>query len=385
MRFLSLLFLGLLAALPVRAEPTTLMTALDLMPAEEAWWGESRLVGIVDIAALKEVSGVREDVSFADFAQHKLGEDDELAVTSLLWRLHADVSFREYLLASAEIWPARLGFEFLDLDWASEIGNPPRRLLYLAGTGVLQGESLNLLADWGLAPVERDGTTVWVRGESDYGQDLKNRDPGFPFWGWLGSSVRLYRTDAALVAARSWTDLDLALAVERGTAQSLADVPRFRLAAEVAAHPDYSQGAVLQMTFVDQRLGQGGVGPTPEGLPPYDLLAFADREDASGHQLVLVLSYGTDAQTAAAAAAALPEKLAAYRDKAGKSLAERFPGLAVTATALETENGAAAVAVLSIPTLPVKVEGKVANRSLLYAQFLRMLWSRDLGFLAPRG
>jgi hypothetical protein len=139
------------------------------------------------------------------------------------------------------------------------------------------------------------------------------------------------------------------------------------------------------MTFVDQTVGEGALAPAPDGLPPFELLAFADREDATGHQVVLVLTYGSDAETAAAVSDRLPAAVAAYRDQGGKSLAERFPGLKVTATPLETEQGAAAVLRLATPPEPVKTEsGKVNNRSRLYAHILRMLYSRDLGFLAPR-
>jgi hypothetical protein len=139
------------------------------------------------------------------------------------------------------------------------------------------------------------------------------------------------------------------------------------------------------MSFVDQSVGVGGVAPVPDGLPPFELLAFADREDATGHQVVLVLTYGSDAETAAVVADRLVAAVAGYRDQGGRSLAERFPGLEVTATPLETEQGAAAVLRLATPPEPLKNEhGKINNRSRLYAQLLRMLYSRDLGFLAPR-
>ncbi|HKY94506.1 MAG TPA: hypothetical protein VJL84_04335, partial [Kiloniellales bacterium] len=378
------LILALLAALPARAETSTVLTALEQIPADPALWAEARIVDVVDVAALKQVSGVAQTVRFTDFAGHKLSEPDELAATSLLWRLQSSANFVQYALTGAETWPKTLGVDFFQLDWFTEAGTPPQTILLLGGAALPRGEGLVVLQGAGLQPVQRQGVIAWAKGEQDNGQDLMSRDPGFPFWGWLGMSVRLFRGEDALVGARSWVNFDLALAVERGEADSLADLPRFRLAAEAAGHADYSAGPILQMTFLDQALGEGPIAPDPQGLPPYDLLAFADREDASGHQLVLVLSYGADAETAAAVAARLPDRFAAYRDKGGKGLAERFPGLGVETTALETDNGAAVVAVLSLPPLPVEAEGKVLNRSPLYGHFLRMLWNRDLGFLAPR-
>ena len=386
MRFLTLLFALLLAALPARGEPATILAALAQIPADPDWWGKTRTVDIVDLAALRQVSGVGSDVTLTAFAEHRLSPADELAATSLLWRLHGTVGFRDYLLAGAALWPEQLGLDFLELGWFSEPGTPPRVLLLLGGEALPRDAALAVLGQAGFMPVEHDGITAWAKGEKDFGQDLRNRAPGFPFWGWLGMSARLFRGEAALVGARSWADLDLALAVERGEAESLADLPRFRLAAEALAHADYSAGPVLQVTFLDQAHGEGVLAAAPDGLPPFELFAFADREDASGQQVVLVLSYGTDAATAAAAADALAERLTQYKDSKGATLAERFPGLTVEPTLLESKTGAAAVVRLATPPEPAKSEsGKVNNRSRLYAHFLRMLYSRDLGFLAPRG
>lgn len=387
MRFLLLVLLGLIATLPVRAEPSTLLTALDQIPADPALWGNTRIVDMVDLDALKQVAGVNDGVRFTDFAARKLGEADEAAVTTLVWRLHSASSFIPYLLTGAENWPKQLGVDFLQLDWFSESGTPPNALLLLGGEAVPQGEGLAVLKDAGLATAERGGVTAWAKGENDNAIDMMGRDPGFPFWGWLGMSVRLFRGEDALVGTRSWADFDLALAVERGEADSLADLPRFQLAAEVLGHPDYSAGPVLQATFVDETFGAGAIGlaPAADGLPPFELLAFADREDASGHQVVLVLTYGIDAATAAVAADRLAARIAAYKDQGGKSLAESFPELTVTTMPLETASGAAAVARFAIPALPLRLEGQVVNRSILYAHFIRMLYSRDLGFLAPGG
>ena len=389
MRLLSLLLLGLLAALPARAEndkePATLLTALGQIPADPAWWGDIRVVDIVDLAALRQISGVGPSVTLADFADKRLSDADELAATSLLWRLSTAAGFVPYLLTGATVWQEQLGVDFLALDWFTQPGTPPRTLLILGGGAAREGAALVALSAASLAPVERGGTVVWFKNDNDYGQDIKNREPGFPFWGMLGSAVRIFRGEHALVGARSWPDLDLALAVERDEADSLADLPRYRLAAAAAGHVDYSSGPILQMTFIDQAVGRG-IGTRADGLPPYELLAFADREDASGHHVVLVLTYGTDAETAAAVAALLPERLSAWRDKGGTGIADRFPGLSVKAAPLKTEDGAAAVAVLSMPPLPVMTEnGKVQNRSLLYGLFQRMLWTNDIVFLAPRG
>jgi len=388
MRLLSLFLLALLAAVPARAEPAadagTVIAILEQVPADPAWWGKSRVFDLGDLAALKQVSGVRDGISMAQFIKKTLPKEDMQAVTSLLWRFHVGVGFREYLLQAGG-WSEQLGFDFLDLAWVSQPGGPPNDLLLLGGAALPTGEALAKLAAFGLQPVERGGATVWSKGE-DNSIDVKNRFVDFPFWGWLGSAARVFRVEAALVGTRNWASVDAALAVQRGEAESLADLPAYRLAADAAGRPDFSQGAVLQMTFVDPSIGADvlGVAPRADGLPPYALFAFADREDASGHQVLLVLVYEGKAP-AAEAAALLPGAIAGARNSQGASLADRFPGLTVEVATLGTADGAAVVARLATPPEPVLVDGKVSNRSRLYAYVQRMLYQRDLGFLAPRG
>jgi len=380
----ALLALGLaLTATAARAESATVLTVLEQIPADPALYGRLRLVDFADIAALKAAAGVPAELRLADLKS--LPEDQADTVIELLQRLSVSVQFRSYLLSGAAAWPTLVGVDFLELDWVAEPGFPPHWVLFLGGEAAPQGVELEALLAAGLTPLQYRGVPVWIKGE-DARIDLENRNTDFPFWGWLGTSVRIYRGEAALVGARAWADLDLALAVEQGRAESLADLPRFRLAAAAAADPALSAGPILQMTFVDESFGEGALGPPPAsaGLPPYGLLGVADRQDETGQQVVLAFTYATLAEAEAAlplAAAALE----AWRDRKGNALADRFPGLATATSVLQTADGTAAVLRLATPPEPARDKyGKPVNRSRLYAQFLQMLMQRDLGLLAPR-
>lgn len=381
LRLALLAFALVLAAPAARAEPSTILTALGQLPAAADFHGTPMLFDVTDLKALRQAAGVPEGVRLADL--RTLPEAEEERVTELLRRFISQAGFRNYLLIEGPPWVELVGFDLLEADWVTEAGAPPRRLLIFGGEALPAGEALTVLEASGLQPQERGGTTVWARGE-DYRHDLTRREPAFPFWGELGMSVRIFRGEQALVGARAWRDLNLALAVERGAANSLADLPRYRLAVAAAGDPGLSGGPVLQMAFLDLLAGGQPLGQAEQGPPPYDLFAFADRQDDSGQQVILVLTYAERAAAEEAAellAAALPS----HRDRGG-SLVGSFPGLEVTASVLETADGAAAVLRLATPPEPAReADGKVRNRSRLYEQVYRMLMMRDLAVLAPRG
>ena len=379
------LALVLLAAPAARAEDSTLLTALAQIPAEPALYGEVRMVDVVDLAALKQASGIPDGLRLTDL--EGLPEPTQQLVMQGLFRISGAANFLQYLLIAEPTWPEMLGVDFLELGWFSQPGTPPNQLVLLGGEALPRGEALSVLASVGLAPEEHEGATFWVKGEKDNAIDVQNRFPGFPFWGELGSSVRLHRSEAALVGARSWPLIELAREVASGEAASLADLPAFRLAVAAASDPSLSDGPVIQMSFVDESFGRGvlGLPPAPEGLPPFGLYAFADREDASGHQVVLVLTYD-DPLVAKQAAARLSEAVMAYGGVRKVTLAERFPGIAATHAVVRTADGAAAVVRLAIPPLPggLNDKNRLPNRSQLYRQFYEAVTRRDAGYLAVR-
>lgn len=367
-----------------RAESETLLTVLSQIPADAAIYDDHRVVDLVDVAALRRATGLPDGIRLTDL--ETLPEADEALVMQLLLRMTSSAEFPQYLQFGAASWSEKLGADFLEVSWFSQPGTPPGNLLLLGGETIGVGDSLQALESSGFAPQERDGETVWVKGEKDAALDVGNRQPGFPFWGQLGANARLFRSDEALVGARTWPSIALAMAAAAGEAESLADLPRFRLAAQAAADPAQSDGPVLQTVFVDEAFGKGvlAVAPSPDGLPPFGLYAVADREDASGHQVLLLLTYD-DAITAEAAAALLAARLPPYRPGAKGSMAERFPGLQAQASVFGGEEGAVAVVRLSTPPEPALDEaGRVQNRSRLYRLLYLMLLKRDLGFLSVR-
>ncbi len=379
------LSLFLLPTGAARAQEGTVLTVLEQIPAAPELYGKLRMVDVLDIAALRQATGLPQGLRLSDLKS--MPEAAQALVRQLLRRMMITANFVRYLAVGTDDWPRMMGFDLLEADWVSQPGTPPNLLLMFGGEAVPRGEGLAVLAAAGLAPQEHAGVTVWVKGAEDNALDMKDRNPAFPFWGELGSSVRLYRGEAALVGARAWPVLDLALAVERGEAESLADLPSFRLAAAAAGDPALSAGPVMQMAFFEVAFGEGMTlaEPVAGGLPPYDLYAFADREDASGQQVVLVLTYD-DPLVAKQAASKLANDLLAFRGRDGASLAERFPGLEASPSVWRSDEGVAAVVRLSTPPEPgVDKNGRIQNRSRLYGELYRAIMMRDAGFLAPAG
>lgn len=378
MKSLRLVLLSLAFALPAvlapaRAEVPAAVALLRQLPDEPSLYGKWRLFEFVDVAALRQASGVSEGIRLVDL--QSLSDAARAPVEELLARMVAGRSLAFALTVEPGRWIETLGLDFLEVGWFAEAVPPPAALRVFGGAAIPAGDGLAGLALAGLAPVERDGQRFWVRGEADAASGVAAKDPGFPFWGESGSSLRLFRGERALVGARSWPAIEAALAVERGEAPSLHDLPRYRLAVAALGDPALSEGPPLQMVLIDEAFGTGlfTARSDPEGLPRYDLVGFAERQDASGHQLVLVLAY-EDAEQARQAAEQLAATLAEHR---GLKLQRRFPALEVRASVLENADGAAAVVRLATPPeAPAEGAGLREHGSRLFEHFYVSLLQR---------
>lgn len=315
-------------------QPSPLQEMLRQTPDEPALYGDWRMFEFVDLAALRAATGVEAATRLAALPEGAPAQ--RAAVEALLARI---VTGRRMAYATRDepaAWNDFLGVDFLQLGWffQSAFAGVPFNLL--GGDALPRGDALGGLARAGLAPVGRGGTTVW-----------SGAGKGLPFWPDLGKSPCLFRAERALVGAPACEALDPALAVERDGAASLAELPRYRLLAEALADPALSAGPVLQAVIVDEVFGQRRLSRPRggEGLPPFGLFAFAERQDASGHQLVVALTY-EERPAAAEAAASLAAALASHR---GLKLLQRFPALAIQASVLESDDGAAAVVRLALP------------------------------------
>ena len=374
------------------AQEGNVLAALAHMPADERLWDGQRYLDVVDLDALKQATGVAPQTRLA--AYDGLSDDERLAVDWLLLRFVAHQDFRDWLKAAAAYWEGWIGVDLLQARWFVHGGSfergktLSRPVMAFGGAPTAAGAALSLLPAMGLAVEQRGGIAVWAVGE-DYGVGQRKIVPGFPFWGGLLASVRLFRSTDAVVGARGWAELDLALAVELGEAESLADLPRYRLAVAAAGDPALSAGAVMQMTFADLRIGHSAFGlePSPSGLPPYGLYAIADREDATGTQVILVLTVD-DGATAAEAGARLLAKLRQHRDPKGNGLADHFPELDARVSTVTTAEGSAAVVRLATPRetgLSEQDRGLPTNRSRLYGYLFALLAFGDIAYLAPQG
>lgn len=355
------------------ADAGALQDMLRQTPEEPTLYGDWRMFEYVDLAALGAAAGVEPATRLADL--ESLAPDQRSAVEALLARLVAIRRLAFGLQEDAGRWQATLGIDFLQVGWISESALAKLPVKLLGGETLPRGDDLAGLARAGFVPVEREGVTLWSAAGSG-AEDL-------PMWRDLGSAPCLFRAARALLGAATCEILEVALAVERGGSPSLADLPRYRLLAEAIADPALSAGPVLQMVVVDEVFGERRFSRQSDGagLPPFGLFAFAERQDATGHQLVLALTYDERA-AAEEAAAGLAATLTTHRRL---DLLRHFPGLDIRASVVESADGAAAVVLLAMPQGAPQGGGAVRHGSFLFEHFYVAILHRfTFDFLAVR-
>lgn len=381
-RAAALLALCLAAAAPASAESARVEQMLQTVGAE-AFAGAPTYLSYVDFDALYAASG------FAGGAWRSLPAAEREAQEKLLWdallRIHTDLPFLSYLRSAEDRWPGWLGFDYGDLDWSVSLGEPPRGLIYL-GLDALPAAAVEAaLTARGLTRREADGTVYFARGQEG-GIDPKSREPGYPFWGELGSAERLALLPHALLGSR-FTEVTAAAATGPRLAEDPAVAAAFAAATADAGvtlfqatllredfSPWYIKALLPAGTSIEQAQAELEA-QAPGPLPAFELVLFGDRQGAAGPEAVLALVYASRAE-AEQAAATLPGRLAAFRpQKSDRPLLEI---LASTATTGVVEHGGRFVALLVLRPDPAS-EARPAPWA--YRTLLRSVWSRDAAWL----
>lgn len=308
------------APAPASERVETMLRTVAAAPLTES---PAFAAGFVDFAALYTAGGAeRAGLDFATVVQRR--DPASLALIDALMRIYSDIGFLPYLLAGGAQWPEWLGFDFLALDWALQLGEAPRQRLYLGLDVVPRRAAIEAaLTARGLTRGESGGVAVFTRGP-DGGLDVKARMAGYPFWGEVGSSERLALLPGALAGSRF--DAIAATMIAGPTLGDDATIAAGVHAVDDAALP----GALLQFTllredfspeYVKALMAPGTAldeakaaleAEAPGPLPPFALLLLADRQGPVGEEALVALVYD-EAADAAVAAATLPARLAAYR------------------------------------------------------------------------
>lgn len=225
--------------------------------------------------------------------------------------------------------PGLLGIDVGDVRRALHFGMPPPwgMILGLDPATVDDRAIRTALDGRDFQRREVAGVTVWHR--LDDGQiDIRNRNPGDPFGGYLGQSARIALLGPRLAGSPFWAIAE-AMVAAAGDGPSLADDPDARAIADAVADPD---GSLLQLYLIDPAdtmavpdafaelvasgeaesldslVAESAMGP----LPPYRMVGLADRFAGDRDEALIVLTYD-DAETAEAAAAILADRLDGFR------------------------------------------------------------------------
>jgi hypothetical protein len=277
-----------------------------------------------------------------------------------------------------------LGFEWFAIEQALGYGRPPMLGIVIAAEvdAELLGERLTRRD---FAATALDGVTVWHRNE-DGRMNMAERAPGDPFVGPLGMAARIAVLPGRLVGTRFWSMTREVVDTAVGRYPSLADALDYRTLARAASGGD---GTLIQAQYLGP-LEAGFVPadpfailrdvtdtPAPEGpaLPPYGPAILADRQEGPDQVALIALLY-PDADTAAAAAVALTERLASFAPETVEAWGARVDPPRVH---LGEGGVAAAVASLRYPLTTAAAQGAPPGGA--FQMWLRALLNRDLALL----
>ena len=375
------------------------MDLLSLVPNTPAVRDGIPLVSYADFEAM--VGAAHAAAGTPDATMATLERDD------ILWglrRARGPGRYLEQLARTSDALPDVLGVGLADIRRGLEFGTPPNWGLIL-GLDPLEdhGPAIGSALDArDFSRSEIGGVTVWHR-LRDGEINIDARNPADPFGGALGQSARIAYLDGALVGSPVWPIAGSMVAVADG-GPSLANNIIIRTAVEAVTDPAFD-GVLLQFMLFNaadlmvgvpdfSALMNPGSGAdidslmpqAPAGsLPPYLMVAIADRFTGDGDEAVIALVYRDDA-TAEAAASVLTDRLRDFAPASSpEAWTDRLTDLDATVAphlaAAGADTLAAAVVRISYQTPTPDDGGTDGLRSrggALFAFLLDAVWRREL-------
>ena len=315
---------------PYAGSRDAVLELLSFVPDTPAVWDGAPVISYLDMAAMV-------DAAYAglvpDSAMGALPADDALRA---MFRAQAGPQrYMQHLYLIADEMPALLGIGMAEVHRGLDYGTPPRNgmVLGLDPAADRSAAVAAALEGRGFALREVSGVPVWHRWD-DSEMRLDERNPADPFGGDLGQAARIVVTPGALAGSPLWSVTEAAAAAIAGETPALTGNPAVWTAVGAVTAPagDLSQdpgdgGRLLQMMLLNPRdtmavppnlleMLESGVpaedaapvyGPDL-ALPPYLLVALADRRVGNRDQAVVALVY-PDAGQAEAAAGRLSKRL----------------------------------------------------------------------------
>ena len=412
---IALLLLALLCSAcgTKQSEPTSstpLLAVLAGIPQDPINQTDE-FVYYVDYSAIESAYDATRPADAGAFATARDG-DVPYKVWWVVWRGLSGFLQEPWLVL--ETMPEKVGFSALEVDQAIHFGTQPSQGLILSGRFDADAVRTAYQTNFGLAPKDLDGKTVWCSAEDC--ADGARSDPEYrsrenPFGGNLGQRQPMVIGDDLLMAS---ADRELVLAhlgAAAGTLPDLADDPNYLAAVNaISKDADVVQAMLANPTvaqrmaakpLIDNRLppeirvaAQETLLENFQELPPFDLLILADAvtEDEQIARLGIVYK---DADSAELAAAILLDRLDShYSIQQMRAVSEMLAERNVTDPRYYVHpDGRRAVLVLEfpapkatseeiIPMLDLRYQGSATSPGLIYRLFQAMFFSDDTSWLS---
>jgi hypothetical protein len=385
------------------------LEALARVPFSSA--ARDSLVSYLDQTALIAArAGAAQPERLADVLA-ALEQDDPAAELWLAAMMGASSGDPELLRAMPQAgdWPARLGFDLLDVDQQLTFGTPPADGTVLLGRFDREAIEAAHAQRGYVAEDAGERRLLCAAAGCDAGMvpDLANADRSLPFGAEIGRSEPLSVSAADLLVSADLATLESMQAATAGEEPSLAEDRAIRGLA-LSAHPE---STLVQATILPG--GMLGLGPdvyqlltrSPEeaaqllasmaedfeAMPVASAIAILDGATAEEQIVSISLAFEDEAD-AAAAADILPRRLTQLSAPTfGAPLSSLLADRGVTSvegTTIAGQSGVLPVARIDIhaPLAGPQADpeaGRPAASSSLYRLFVDLVMRRDLLWLAP--
>jgi hypothetical protein len=297
-------------ASPVAAQAggaTSFEDMLRSVPAD----GVSRggLVSYVDLRAVEAARlGARSPSTYDEWQSWRETDEDTFDQWIAAYRgvIGGAPQLMQAFPATGADWPRVVGFDYFDVDRMLSFGVPPEDAIVLAGRFDPAAIGTAYEARGFSTTDQGQHTLICSSAGCDAGTeiDIEGRDPADPFGGMMGRKQPLLVSEGSLLSSASFDVIGSLRAAADGDADSLADTPEVVLALGVLDE----DARLRQASLASPQSIRGDPRTDAPGLPPYDLVLFADTATSTEQIAHVVLVYGSSSD-AQAALEALPVRI----------------------------------------------------------------------------
>ncbi|HRE47249.1 MAG TPA: hypothetical protein PLD47_05940 [Aggregatilineales bacterium] len=263
------------------------------------------LAGVISYVNLHEIARIG-NVTVSDLETFEKDEDIQIAWRWAMSRITTPPEFVAYERALMPTMPEVVGMNWFAINAALEFGVSPRNGVFIDfrlgddSSGLDLDMVTKALTKRGFAVQDVESVPVWHRFD-DGKMGTPDRFRGDPFGADIGlpERIQLYNGEfAGLVGnGRNWTLAKAMIGAVKETGADLLDSPDYAVLAQALTDPAYypkdtgeQLSDLLQVYIIPPIQGESTPSSAGDPLPPYMLMAMADRQKGSQqfHQIVLI-------------------------------------------------------------------------------------------------